>query len=481
MATAAILLATGLSVIAAVPASANTTITNFQFGCSQAPTAGQNAASVACVNLYSSPQWTLGSATWSPTLSGTFVDNVVHTATYTATASSGFQFSNVPANQVTIRTSDAGSPLIESISNTAVVGTSSTMTIVVTFKPVGGVSTTITELPITVPVVGAQPQSSLTVAGFIPNTPISWSPSIPFNGTFQSGVTYSARVNLNADTGFRIRGASTSTFTVPGANSVVYDPTAQFRLVAVFPAAGSAGSSSSSSSQSTQQAQAAAAAAAAAAFGAGVKLTKTVSAQQNLSSAFLGSKPGSLEDFRAANITVTSTASLNRINAEILKLSALERTDFAKIKALAEKIEFDESFFNPATRPGASTYTAYGVPGVTDRIVAKVNAQVLALPAAQRSDIKAISEIAQAESFIDRVANTETRSTVSTNLLISKGLVTADYPRKHSLLKGLGNYPEGSLNTMAKIEAAIKAEIAKAEAPRLRTAEIRARIAARRG
>ena len=44
----------------------------------------------------------------------------------------------------------------------------------------------------------------------------------------------------------------------------------------------------------------------------------------------------------------------------------------------------------------------------------------------------------------------------------------------------LGTYPEGSLNTMAKIEAAIKAEIAKAEAPRLRTAEIRARIAARR-
>jgi hypothetical protein len=104
---------------------------------------------------------------------------------------------------------------------------------------------------------------------------------------------------------------------------------------------------------------------------------------------------------------------------------------------------------------------------------------VLELPAAQRLDIKAITEIAQAESFIDRVANTETRASVSASLLISKGLVPADTPYKHSLVQGLGSYPEGSLNTMAKIEAAIKAEIAKAGARKAQTAEIRARIAAR--
>ena len=224
---------------------------------------------------------------------------------------------------------------------------------------------------------------------------------------------------------------------------------------------------------------AAAAAAADQAFGEGLRLRKMISAQQNLSSAFLGDKSGSIDDFRDANITVTTTASLIRINAEILKLSGLDRIDFAKIKVLAERIEFDESFFNAAARPAASTYATYGVAGVTDRILAKVNAQVLELPGAQRLDTKAITEIANVESFIDRVANTETRASVSASLLISKGLVPADYPKKHSLIQGLGSYPEDNLNTMAKIQAAIKAEIAKAQAPRLRTAEIKARIAAR--
>lgn len=237
-------------------------------------------------------------------------------------------------------------------------------------------------------------------------------------------------------------------------------------------------SSRQNGQQSAQQA-AAAAQAEAAAFGAGQQLKKTISAQQNLSTAFLGNKSGSIEDFSSANINVTTTASLNRINAEILKLSAIDRTDFAKIKALAEKIEFDESFFNASSRPTASTYATYGVPGVTDRIVAKVNEKVLELPAAQRLDTKAITEIANVESFIDRVASTETRSSVSASLLVSKGLLPADYSKKHSLIQGLGSYPEGSLNTMAKIEAAIKEQIANAEAPRLRTAEIRARIAAR--
>jgi hypothetical protein len=237
-------------------------------------------------------------------------------------------------------------------------------------------------------------------------------------------------------------------------------------------------SSRQNGQQSAQQA-AAAAQAEAAAFGAGQQLKKTISAQQNLSTAFLGNKSGSIEDFSSANINVTTTASLNRINAEILKLSAIDRTDFAKIKALAEKIEFDESFFNASSRPTASTYATYGVPGVTDRIVAKVNEKVLELPAAQRLDTKAITEIANVESFIDRVASTETRSSVSASLLVSKGLLPADYSKKHSLIQSLGSYPEGSLNTMAKIEAAIKEQIANAEAPRLRTAEIRARIAAR--
>jgi hypothetical protein len=63
--------------------------------------------------------------------------------------------------------------------------------------------------------------------------------------------------------------------------------------------------------------------------------------------------------------------------------------------------------------------------------------------------------------------------------LIEKGLLPADTPYKHSVRSGLASYPEGSLNSMAKIEAAIKAELEKAGARKAKTAEIRARIAAR--
>jgi hypothetical protein len=98
----------------------------------------------------------------------------------------------------------------------------------------------------------------------------------------------------------------------------------------------------------------------------------------------------------------------------------------------------------------------------------------------KRTGTTSIQEIATIENFIDRVANPATRSTVSAKTLITNGLLPADSPYKYSVIKGLSSYPEGSLNTMEKIEAAIKAEIAKAEAPKLRLAEIKAKIAARK-
>jgi hypothetical protein len=90
-----------------------------------------------------------------------------------------------------------------------------------------------------------------------------------------------------------------------------------------------------------------------------------------------------------------------------------------------------------------------------------------------------MQELVKVESFIDRVANPVTRGGVTTGSLIERGLLPANSPYKHSVIQGLASYPEGSLNSMAKIEAAIKAELEKAGARKAKTAEIRARIAAR--
>lgn len=203
-------------------------------------------------------------------------------------------------------------------------------------------------------------------------------------------------------------------------------------------------------------------------------------AQTKLSTVLKGDKAGTIDEYKAANIAISTAASLARINAEVLKLSANDRSDFAKIKAIADAIEFDESFFNTTARPTLSTYAKYEVVGITERILPTVNAKVLELPEAKRIDAAAIQEIVKVESFVDVVANTSTRESVTSTRLIEKGLLPADTPYKHSVRSGLAFYPEGSLNTMAKIEAAIKAELVKAGARKAKTAEIREKIAARR-
>ncbi len=224
----------------------------------------------------------------------------------------------------------------------------------------------------------------------------------------------------------------------------------------------------------------AAAAKAAAEAAAIARAAEIAAAQNSLATALRANRAGTLSEYRAATINITTDAGLNRLNAEVLKLAANDRSDFAKIKAIADKIEFDESFFNATARPTLATYSIYGVTGVTERILAVVNAKVLELPAALRADIKAMQEIVTAESFIDRVANPATRSSISAATLVTKGLLSADSPYKFSVVQGLASYPEGSLNSMAKIEAAVKEQIEKAEAPKRRLAQIKAKIAARR-
>jgi hypothetical protein len=255
-------------------------------------------------------------------------------------------------------------------------------------------------------------------------------------------------------------------------------------LSAASSALSSAGSSPAPSTPTLTPEQIAAAAAAAAvaaqAAAAAVRAAEIATAQTALSTVLKADKAGTLSEYRSANINITTNAGLTRLNAEVLKLAGADRTDFAKIKALADKIEFDESFFNATARPSLSTYSTYGVTGVTERILPTVNSKILELPAALRVDVKAMQDLVKVENFVDRVANTETRSTVSASALVEKGLLSSTSPYKYSVVQGLAKYPEGSLNTMAKIEAAIKEQIAKAEAPKLRLAAIKAKIAARK-
>ena len=167
------------------------------------------------------------------------------------------------------------------------------------------------------------------------------------------------------------------------------------------------------------------------------------------------------------------------VTDQILQLEPSKRSNVATINSIADGAAFYDAFFNPLFPATVATYTRFGYTGVTERTLVKVNAKVQELPLVKRTGTTSIQEIATIENFIDRVANPATRSTVSAKTLITNGLLPADSPYKYSVIKGLSSYPEGSLNTMEKIEAAIKEQIYKAEAPKRRLAEIKAKIAAR--
>jgi hypothetical protein len=294
----------------------------------------------------------------------------------------------------------------------------------------------------------------------------------PFASSTEVSITFGSNaLNVGSNRIFSFQFVDS----IPGSSAIVVDTG-----TATLAGGGSTPAPSTPTLTAAEIAAAAAAVAKAAAeAAAAARAAEVAAAQTKLSTVLKADKAGTIDEYKSANINITTAASLTRINAEVLKLSANDRSDFSKIKAIADKIEFDESFFNSTARPTLTTYAKYEVVGVTERILATINTKVLELPAALRVDAKAIQDLVKAESFVDRVANTVTRGGVTSATLIEKGLLPADSPYKHSVRSGLGSYPEGSLNTMAKIEAAIKAELVKAGARKAQTAEIRARIAAR--
>jgi hypothetical protein len=425
--------------------------------------------------------------TLSPSFSASTTSYTASTSNSSVSASvSGSVFGNPTSTSCnsTLLANSGSSCSLNSGSNTLVVtvtaldGSTKSYTVTVSSSGGGGGAPTIA--------------TTSTIAGGAVNPVVTLTSSGPMSAmftdwTFGFGTTGLALQRTNtAIVGtivLTFRGtASNGTLTIQGKNSAFFPTASAASNTLSFVITGGTSPAPSTPTLTAAEiaANAAAAAKAAAEAAAAVRAAEVAAAQTKLSTVLKADQAGTIDEYKSANINISTSASLARINAEVLKLSANDRADFAKIKAIADKIEFDESFFNATARPTLSTYAKYEVVGVTERILPTINTKVLELPATLRADAKAIQDLVKVESFVDQVANTQTRSTVTAAALVSRGLLVADYPRRYSVVRGLGAYPEGSLNTMAKIEAAIKAEIAKAEAPKLRLAEIKARIAARK-
>jgi hypothetical protein len=187
-------------------------------------------------------------------------------------------------------------------------------------------------------------------------------------------------------------------------------------------------------------------------------------------------------DYYRISITVTSSSSSSSSGQNAQQIAAAEAAQSAGLRAAAlakAKAVLSTQFSSnkPATVEQFLD-AAYGVRNAN--VASKVSAAIMALPVADRENSQKINEIIKFEDFIDRVAVLGTRSTVRATELISRGLFPADSVYKFSVVRGLASYPDGSLNSLEKIEAAIKEQIFKAEAPKRRFAEIKAKIAARK-
>jgi hypothetical protein len=192
-------------------------------------------------------------------------------------------------------------------------------------------------------------------------------------------------------------------------------------------------------------------------------------------------------DYYRISITVPSESSAPALTEAEIAANAAATTaqvlaaEEAKRQATIAKAKVALSTQFAASKPVTLQQfldAGYGVRN--NNVATNVSAAILKLPAADRENIQKVNEIISREDFIDRVAMTDTRSTVKSIDLISRGLLAAESTKKHSVIQGLASYPNGSLDSLEKIEAAIKEQIFKAEAPKRRLAEIKAKIAARK-
>lgn len=114
-----------------------------------------------------------------------------------------------------------------------------------------------------------------------------------------------------------------------------------------------------------------------------------------------------------------------------------------------------------------------------EKVVEKVNASVLKLAIEDRSNATKIEAIVKLENFIDQVSTPLTQKTVNSQDLVELGLVEKTSKNKASIANKLKKIDAASLNTIEKIQEAIAAELKVFAARADRTAAIKAKIAER--
>lgn len=188
-------------------------------------------------------------------------------------------------------------------------------------------------------------------------------------------------------------------------------------------------------------------------------------------------------DYYRLNITVTGSSSSNSSSGSVntsatgfAQSLATQYLQLVRVQTARTTLLTGLS----ATKPGTlAQYAEAEMDVKSEAALARVNAKVLALPVAQRTNVDEIAKIVKLENFVDAVSTSEIHSATIAAQLVSNGFISADNRLKLSLTNALRSRPASTIDSVEEIKAAIVEETARLQERVKRTAEIKAKIAAR--
>jgi uncharacterized repeat protein (TIGR02543 family) len=167
--------------------------------------------------------------------------------------------------------------------------------------------------------------------------------------------------------------------------------------------------------------------------------------------------------------------------AAVAKREAAQAAAEAAAKREAEKQATRTEITNKLKSAKDLTVDAFAkaeIPGITVANIAEVQAELMALPEALRSDLNEVIKVAHKYEVIGNIASDQVKSMLPT-ALVEIGLIPATSKNKVALLAVVQKLPAASRDTYAEIKAAIDAATKEIQVRSDRLAAIIARNAAR--
>ena len=118
-----------------------------------------------------------------------------------------------------------------------------------------------------------------------------------------------------------------------------------------------------------------------------------------------------------------------------------------------------------------ASFAKAGIPGVTDANFAELQAELLNMPEASRTDINQVLKVARKYEVVGKIGS-DRAVPLQSNLFVEIGLIPVTSTNKIALVNAVKNLPVASRDTYAEIKAAVDQEMARIQARKDRLANV---------